>query len=160
MFVLAAVLGALAVLFAAMRGDGEVPARETIAYDGVLAQVREEYPYPVLAPVGLPDTWRAASVDRGSDEAGHRWRLGFLVENDGFVGLEQSDGEIVSFMADRLKEFDADGESVVDGTTWERRVQTTRPGDRALVLVDDGVVTIVRGTEPYDVLEEFAAALR
>lgn len=137
----------------------EAPERETVDYEGTLEQVRAEYPYPVVAPGALPEGWRATSVSHEVDDAGHRWRLGFLIGDHGFVGLEQTDGEIVSYLADRLRDFTDDGVSTVAGETWERRRQTRQPEDRALVRVDDGVATIVRGTEPYEVLEEFAAGL-
>lgn len=137
----------------------EAPERETVDYASVLEQVRGEYPYPVVAPNSLPQGWRATSVSHEIDAAGHRWRLGFLIGDHGFVGLEQTDGEIVSYLADRMSDFTDDGVSTVAGDQWERRLQTRQPEDRALVRIDDGVVTVVRGTETYEVLEEFAASL-
>jgi hypothetical protein len=82
-----------------------------------------------------------------------------LIGEQGFVRLEQSDGEIVSYLDDRLEDFGADGTSAVEGDTWERMRQNGGPRDRALVRTEDGVLTIVRGTESYEVLEQFAASL-
>ena len=73
--------------------------------------------------------------------------------------MEQSDGEIEAFRQDRLSDFEDDGIADIDGDTWQRMVETDRSPDRALVLVDDGVLTIVRGTESYDALEDFASSL-
>jgi hypothetical protein len=158
---LAVMLGAIAavvVAFTVMRPDPQPPA--AVDYSAALELVRTEYEYPVLAPDPVPDGWRATSVDHSSRPTGDRWRLGFLTADDGFVGLEQSDGEIESYLADRLAEFTDDGTSQVAGTTWERRVGAGDRPDRALVRVDDdGWVTIVMGTEAYDVLESFAASL-
>jgi Protein of unknown function (DUF4245) len=157
----AILVGVLAVIALAVTSIGRPDAyeRETVDYERALTQVRADFPYPVLAPSSLPDGWRATSVSHESDAAGHRWRLGFMIGDRGYVGLEQSDGEIVSYLSERLRDFTDDGTSVVGGVTWARMIQSTRPADRALVLVQGDVVTIVRGTEPYDVLELFAAGL-
>ena len=155
--VMLGVIAAVVVAFTVMRPDPQPPG--PVDYGAVLEHVRDEYAYPVLAPDPVPDGWRATSVDHASGPTGDRWRLGFLTADDGFVGLEQSDGEIESYVAERLAEFTDDGTSQVTGTTWERRIGPGDQPDRALVRVDDGSVTIVMGTEPYDVLESFVASL-
>lgn len=155
--ILAGVLALLALFFTATRPDPRLP--DTVDYEAALEHVRAEYPYPVLAPASLPDGWRATSVDYSSTDRGNRWRLGFLIGESGYVGLEQSDGEIMSYLASRLSDFREDGTVTIEGDEWERRIQQDRSPDRALVRIDDGVVTIVRGPEPYEVLESFAADL-
>lgn len=155
--ILAGVLAVLALAFTVTRPDARLP--ETVDYEPVLEQVREEFPYEAAAPLSVPEGWRATNVEHEADAAGHRWRLSFLIGEHGFVRLEQSDGEIVSYLADRLGDFSADGTSVVDGDTWDRMRQYSGPRDRALVRTEDGVLTIVRGTESYEVLEQFAASL-
>ncbi|MGH8775269.1 MAG: DUF4245 domain-containing protein [Jiangellaceae bacterium] len=158
---LVALLGVIAVIvlaFTAMQPDEQLPDR--VDYAGVLDGVRAEFPYPVVAPSPEPSGWRATSVEYASDSAGNRWRLGFLTDDEGFVGLRQSDGEIQSYLADELAEFTRDGSSRVAGSTWERWLESGDRPDRALVRVDDCVVTIVLGTVAYEVLEDFAAALR
>ncbi len=156
--ILAGVLALLALAFTVTRPDARLP--ETVDYQPVLEQVRAEYPYEPAAPATLPEGWRPTNVYHDADGAGHRWRLSFLIGEQGFVRLEQSDGEIESYLADRLEDFTADGTSVVDGESWDRMIQSGGPHDRALVRTEDGVVTIVRGTESYEVLERFAASLR
>ena len=156
--ILVGVLAAIALVVTSI-GRPDSYERETVDYQRALAQVRADYPYPVLAPASLPEGWRATSVGHESDGAGNRWRLGFMIGDDGYVGLEQSDGEIVSYLSERMREFTDDGTSQIDGVRWDRMIQSARPADRALVRVDDDVVTIVRGTEPYDVLERFVAGL-
>ncbi|HEX6577968.1 MAG TPA: DUF4245 domain-containing protein [Jiangellaceae bacterium] len=155
--VLFGVIAAVVVAFTVMRPGPQVP--DPVDYGAALAHVRAEYGYPVLAPDPVPDGWRATSVEHSSEPSGDRWRLGFLTGDDGFVGLEQTDGEIESYLADRLAEFSDDGTSRIAGTTWERRIGPGDRPDRALVRVSDGSVTIVLGTESYDVLESFAASL-
>jgi hypothetical protein len=155
--ILAGVLALLALAFTLTRPDARLP--ETVDYEPVLEQVRAEFPYEPAAPSPVPEGWRATNVHYEADEAGHRWRLSFLIGEQGFVRLEQSDGEIVSYLDDRLGDFGADGTSTVEGDTWDRMRQNRGPRDRALVRTEDGVLTIVRGTESYDVLEQFAASL-
>ena len=155
--ILAGVLAVLALAFTVTRPDARLP--ETVDYGPVLEQVRAEFPYEAAAPSTVPDGWRPTNVHHETDAAGHRWRLSFLIGQRGFVRLEQSDGEIVSYLTDRLEDFTADGTSVVEGDTWDRMRQHGGPRDRALVRTEDGVLTIVRGTESYEVLEQFAASL-
>ena len=155
--ILTGVLALLALAFTLTRPDARLP--ETVDYEPVLEQVRAEFPYEPAAPSPVPEGWRATNVQHEADEAGHRWRLSFLIGEQGFVRLEQSDGEIVSYLDDRLEDFGADGTSMVEGDTWERMRQNGGPRDRALVRTEDGVLTIVRGTESYEVLEQFAVSL-
>ncbi|NED95287.1 DUF4245 domain-containing protein [Phytoactinopolyspora alkaliphila] len=153
-------LGLLALVggfFAMNRPGPSLP--DEVDYESVVDVVREQYPYPVVAPVAVPDAWRATSVDHGQELGGHRWRVGFLVDGEQFVGLEQMDGEIQAYLLDRLRDFDEDGTSRIGGDTWERRLERDRSPDRALVRVESGVVTIVRGTTGYDTLEEFVTWL-
>lgn len=155
-----ALIGVVAVVviaFTVMKPDERLP--DPVDYSGVVEMVRAEYPYPPAVPSPEPDGWRATSVDHSTDAGGHRWRLGFLTDDEAFVGVEQSDGEIQAYLADRLRGFEADGTSMVSGTSWERHRQVESPHDHALLREADGVVTIVRGTESYDALEDFAASL-
>lgn len=156
-FILMGVLAVVAGIFAINRPGARVP--DPVDYESVLGIVQDEYPYDVLAPSSLPDNWRATSVYHEQDGAGHRWRVGFLVDDDQFVGLEQSDGEIVSYETDRLSGFEADGTSTVAGATWQRMVEQDESPDRALVQTDGGVITVVRGTASYEMLDEFASWL-
>ena len=158
LLVLGGVLAVVAIAFNLMTTD-EPRLPDRVDYQGILEFVRDEYPYRPLAPESEPGGWRATSVEHSQEAAGNRWRLGFLTEDRGFVGLEQSDGEIEAFRQDRLAGFAEDGTADVGGVTWDRLIETDRSPDRALVLVDDGVLTIVRGTESYDALEDFASSL-
>ncbi|NED99826.1 DUF4245 domain-containing protein [Phytoactinopolyspora halotolerans] len=149
---------ALVVGFFAMnRPEARTP--EPVDYARVVELVRREYPYDVLSPASLPENWRATSVDHAQQAGGNRWRVGFLIDDEHFVGLEQADGEIEAYQRDRLRDFSDDGESRIGGQSWSRLVEQGDNADRALVRVDDGVVTIVRGTPSYETLEEFVSWL-
>ncbi|MBB5786012.1 DUF4245 family protein [Jiangella mangrovi] len=157
--VLAGVIAAIAIVFNLLN-DPEPRLPPPVDYEQALQTIRGEYDYPVLAPEPVPDGWRATSVDVSQDSSGDRWRLGFLIDGEQFVGIEQSDGEIESYRDDRLADFVPDGESTVDGVTWERLLEDDDAPDRALVRVDGGAITIVRGTVTYEALEEFVTLLR
>ncbi|WP_158564101.1 DUF4245 domain-containing protein [Jiangella anatolica] len=157
--VLAGVIAAIAIVFNVLN-DPEPRLPDPVDYQQALTVAREEYAYPVLAPEPVPDGWRATSVDFAQEESGDRWRLGFLIdEGEAFVGLEQTDGEIESYRDERLEDFAPDGESTIDGVTWERLLEDDDAPDRALVRVD-GALTIVRGTVSYEELEAFVRLLR
>ncbi len=157
MAVLVGLLALVAGFFAINRPERSLP--DPVDYEGVLAVVREQYPYHVEAPESVPSEWRATSVHHTLDTAGHQWRIGFLIDGEQFVGLEQADGEVAAYVRDRLGDFEEDGNVDVAGERWERLAQ--RGGaDRALVRTADDVVTIVRGTGPYSMLEEFVTWLR
>jgi hypothetical protein len=151
------VIAAVVIAFTVMRPDQQGP--EAVDYGRILEQVRAEYPYPVLAPTPVPDGWTATSVEHASTPSGNRWRLGFVTGDGGFVGLEQSDGEIQSYLDHRLDDFTEDGASQIDGVSWQRWLEDDDQPDRALVRVDGAVVTIVLGTESYQALEDFASSL-
>ena len=151
---------ALGALLFNLVNDAEPYVPDAIDYADALDSARAEYDYPVLAPEPLPDDWRATSVDFDQAPGGDRWRLGFLTAEHQYVGLHQSDGEIESFRDEQLGEFAADGESTVDGDTWQRWVEQNDAPDHALSRVDDGALTIVVGTMSYDSLEDFVTLLR
>lgn len=155
--VLAGLIMAVALFFSFGRADVD-PLPPAVDYESVVDYVRESYPYDVRAPASVPDEWRATSVEHSADERGNQWRVGFAISTAGFVGLEQSDGEVQSFLAERLSGYREDGTTTIDGETWERLVEDGDNPDRALVLSGDAV-TIVLGPEPYEVLEQFAAGL-
>ncbi|WP_162606024.1 DUF4245 domain-containing protein [Jiangella aurantiaca] len=157
--VLAGVIAAFAIVFNLLN-DPEPRLPDPVDYQPALEVARAEYGYDVLAPEPVPDGWRATSVDFAQEASGDRWRLGFLIDGEQFVGLEQTDGEIESYRDDRLADFQPDGESTIDGVTWERLLEEDDQPDRALVRVDGGALTIVRGTVSYEGLEEFVTLLR
>ncbi|WP_158602871.1 DUF4245 domain-containing protein [Jiangella rhizosphaerae] len=157
--VLAGVIAAIAIVFNLLN-DPEPRLPDPVDYQPALEVARAEYGYDVLAPEPVPDGWRATSVDFAQEASGDRWRLGFLIDGEQFIGLEQTDGEIESYRDDRLANFHPDGESTIDGVTWERLVEDDDQPDRVLVRVDGGALTIVRGTVSYERLEEFVTMLR
>lgn len=136
--------------------DERTPQVETVDYSAQLASAERLADYEVLAPQGLPEGWRATSVDVEETGDAVAWHLGFLSPDDRYVGVEQTSGELDPVIADRIGR--PGGATVeVGGRSWK----VYRGGrDNALVRVDDGVTTVVNGSPEVKVLRRFAASLR
>ncbi|HEY5979599.1 MAG TPA: DUF4245 domain-containing protein [Microlunatus sp.] len=144
----------------------DYPVR-VVAWQPVLAQAREQAPYPVLAPVGLPSTWRptqATWAKQGepwlNDEPSPRnlWQLGYLDPSDVFISVNQGDGRPEAFIDDTTREGIVDGRSAVADQTWIRYVSPDER-TRSLVRTTPDVTTIVVGDTTYEALEAFAGTL-
>jgi hypothetical protein len=156
----------LLITFVATRNLDDHPVT-VVNWQPVLAQARAESPYPVLAPTNLPPEWRATRVSwvkqgdpflNGEPAVRNTWQLGFLAPDDIYIGLEQGDKEANRFVQDETREGRGDGESVVNGQTWQRLV-TDDDRTRSLVLSTPTVTTIVTGDTSYEALESYTATL-
>jgi len=154
----------ISVLFTRNLSDHPV---QVVSYQVTLTKARAEAPYPVLAPTGLPPSWRATRaewVPKGvpylNDEPSVRnlWQLGFLAPNDTFIALNQGDALPEQFVADYTREGLPDGTSQISGQPWERRVSPDER-TRSLVRTTPAVTTVVVGDTSYEALEAFAATL-
>jgi hypothetical protein len=144
----------------------DYPVQE-VDWRPVLAQAREQAPYQVLAPEGLPDTWRPTRVTwvkTGepylNDQASARnlWQLGYLDPNDIFISVNQGDARPEDFIADTTREGIVDGRSSVGDQSWIRYVSPDER-TRSLVQTTPEVTTIVVGDTTYEALEAFAGTL-
>ena len=126
----------------------------------VVAGARAAEPWPVLAPVGLPSTWRCTSarVDVALDgqDIVH---LGYLTPDDMYVGLEQSATKAITFLTDATVSGRQTGSRVVAGTTWTT-YQNDDGSHRSLVRTADGATYVVVGTASWEVLDTFTGSLR
>ncbi|MFD6417096.1 DUF4245 domain-containing protein [Streptomyces sp. NPDC060194] len=113
--------------------------------------------YPVVAPKGLGDDWKATSV-RYDGAEGEAWHLGYLDPKRQYVAVEQSTEDFAKFVdrvthgARATKETERIG-----GASWTRY-----DGEKydALVLRDGGATTVVLGTAEAGRLTEMATALK
>jgi Protein of unknown function (DUF4245) len=141
------------------------PVQE-VDYRAVLAQAREEAPFPVLAPTNLPSTWRATRVQwipQGEPyleqpSVRNRWQLGFLSPESIFVSVQQGDVAPEDFVDDVSRDGVPDGRSQVGGQPWERRI-SPEGRTRSLVRTTPQVTTVVVGDTTYEGLEAFASTL-
>ncbi|SDR96159.1 Protein of unknown function [Friedmanniella luteola] len=148
------------------RTPAEPPVR-TLDWTPVLAQARDQAPFPVLAPRAVPPSWRATQVTwvpegrsylNGDPSPRNLWQLGFLDASNTYVELAQGDLEPRALVEDKTREGLPDGTSDVAGTTWERRISEDER-TRSLVLGGADVTTVVVGDLPYGELESFASTL-
>ncbi len=140
---------------------------QTVDWQPVLAQARDQAPYPVLAPKGLPTSWRATQVTwvatgqpHLNDQASVRnlWQLGYLDPNDIFISLNQGDAQPENFISDTTRDGVVDGRSAVGDQSWVRYLSADER-TRSLVWSTPEVTTIVVGDTTYEALEAFAGTL-
>ncbi|MEX3103406.1 DUF4245 domain-containing protein [Streptomyces sp. V2] len=152
------VAAALVIYLFIPHDDGE-PDLKRVDYTVELATARRAASYPVTAPVGLPDTWKATSVRfNGADS--DAWHLGFRAPDGQYVQVEQS----ASAKRDQFVDDASQGSTATDVTDEIGGAKWTRwTGGRydALVLNGaDGSTTVVAGTASFDRLAEMARALK
>lgn len=152
----------LIISFFFTRTLGDHPVR-TVDVGPILAQARDEAPYPVLAPVNLPEGWQPTRV--AWEPAGHEgapprehWQVGYLSPDQVYFAVNQSPDREILIQA-QTRDGLPDGSSTLAGTAWERRVS---PDGRTRALVRDAgpVTTVVVADADYAALEAFAGTLR
>ena len=140
---------------------------QQVDWQPVLAQARDQAPYPVLAPEGLPSSWRPTQVTwvaKGqpylNDGASLRnlWRIGYLDPDDIFISVNQGDARPEDFISDTTRDGVVDGRSSVGDTSWIRYVSPDER-TRSLVRTTPEVTTVVVGDTTYEALEAFAGTL-
>ncbi|MEO3762913.1 DUF4245 domain-containing protein [Streptomyces sp. B8F3] len=150
---------ALVVYWAVLPREGDGNEMAAVSYSQELGQARRAAPFPVVAPVGLPDDWRANSVTyRGTGDHGTTWHLGFVTPDDEYVAVEQGSENADRFIRKVTQHARPTGESrQVAGTEWD---QYRGKDYDALVHKGDDVTTVVTGTGSLTQMERMAAALQ
>ncbi|WP_185921650.1 DUF4245 domain-containing protein [Streptomyces sp. WAC06614] len=136
--------------------DEEADPTRVVDYRVETLTARRAAPYPVAAPTGLPQEWRATSVTFERKNA-NAWHLGFLDPQNQYVAVEQSSDVSPKYLEKVTQKAAATGRTEqVGDLTWERW-----DGEKydALVRKDDGHVTVVTGTASFEQLARMAAAL-
>ncbi|WP_268985011.1 DUF4245 domain-containing protein [Streptomyces sp. CC228A] len=153
---MAVICAAAAVIYLFVPHDENADPLKAVDYSVEIVTAQRAAPYPVAAPEGLPEGWRATSVSFRREE-GHAWHLGYLTPEREYVAVEQSTADPKRYIGDVSHGAEATGETQqVGGRAWERW-----EGDKydALVLRDKGATTVVLGTAPFEQLGMMAAAL-
>ncbi len=150
----------ISFLFTRTLGDHPVEAIEVAP---TLAQARDEAPYPVLAPVNLPEAWvptRVAWEPEGYEGAPPRqhWQVGYLSPEQIYFAVNQSPDPDLLIPA-QTRDGVPDGSSTVAGVAWERRVSADGR-TRSLVRATRPVTTVIVADADYAALEAFAGTLR
>ncbi|RKT06669.1 uncharacterized protein DUF4245 [Streptomyces sp. 3211.6] len=136
--------------------DDKADPTRTVDYRVETLTARRAAPYPVAAPVGLPEQWRATSVTFERKNA-NAWHLGFLDPQQQYVAVEQSTDASQKNVAKLTQKAAPTGQTQqVGDRAWERW-----DGEKydALVRQDQGYVTVVTGTGSFEQLGAMAAAL-
>lgn len=155
---LGVILLAAWVIYLFIPHDEEKDPVKTVSYRVEVSTARRAAPYPVAAPEGLSERWRATSVryeGRGRD--GATWHLGFMTPANEYAAVEQSDGRPAAFIRDVTMDAEPTRKTRrIDGAEWTRY----RGGEYdALVRKEPGVTTVVTGTASFEQLVELTAAL-
>ncbi|NJQ00476.1 DUF4245 domain-containing protein [Streptomyces zingiberis] len=155
---------AVIVLFAAgiyvfIPHDDSTDPLQRVDYSVELQSAQRAAPYPLAAPEGLPDSWKATSVTYTADSShGAAWHLGFLDPDREYVAVEQSDAPASKFVTAVSR--GAERTETVRSIRGEEWVRWEGEKYNALVREEDGHTTVVMGTASGERLETMAAALR
>lgn len=136
--------------------DEKADPTRVIDYRVETLTARRAAPYPLAAPVGLPQEWRATSVGFERKNA-NAWHLGFLDPQQQYVSVEQSTDTTAGYIGKVTQKAKATGQTQqVGDRAWERW-----DGEQydALVRQEQGYVTVVTGTGSFEQLGTMAAAL-
>ncbi|MDF3141699.1 MULTISPECIES: DUF4245 domain-containing protein [unclassified Streptomyces] len=148
---------AAGVIYLFVPHEDGAPDLPRVDYRVELLTARRAASYPVVAPQGLPDTWKATSVRFKGDDF-DAWHVGFQTPGGEYVQVEQSAEKPATF----LEEATQGGQATkvteeIGGRTWTRYT-----GGRydALVHQEKGATTVVAGTGSFDQLTQMAKALK
>ncbi|MEG3629592.1 DUF4245 domain-containing protein [Streptomyces poriticola] len=140
--------------------DDSKPDLKAVDYRVELLTAQRAAPYPVAAPEGLAEDWKATSVRYRGDDF-DTWHLGLHGPDGTYVQIQQSTRKPAEFIDDATQGASAtERAQEIDGRTWTRY-----DGGRydALVLKDtegvQGATTVVAGTGSFEQLTTVAAAL-
>ena len=156
---LAVVLGLVAVLVIFNVVQQPDNSDQALDYPAVLGSNEAQAPYAILGPQPLPDGWRVPSARARPDGAAVTWHLGMVTAREAYVGVEQSDGLAEDFVAQFADGAERVGWVTVEGQEWQR-LAGGDPEPRALLRVENGVVTMVVGTAPWADLRTVAGSLQ
>jgi hypothetical protein len=123
-----------------------------------IEQAQAAKAFPVAAPNGLGDGWHVsnATFRRGAD--GATLRIGYVDPDGGPVQLVESNVPLEKLVRSELGDKVVPTGPVQAGTrTWQR--YDARPGENALVLLEQGRTIIVVGATDAKNVQALAAAL-
>ncbi|MEU8764939.1 DUF4245 domain-containing protein [Streptomyces sp. NPDC048659] len=154
---LAVIMVAAGVMYLFIPHDEKANPVKTKDYRVELLTAQRAAPYPVLAPEGLGEDWRATVVSY-KRENHNAWQLGFLDPDTQYVAIHQSTEEPRKYVPDVTQRAKDTGRTeTVAGKVWQR---WEGPKYDALVRTEDGATTVVTGTASFDRLAQMAGALQ
>ena len=146
------------VIYLFIPHDDHTPDIKRVDYRVELLTARRAASYPVAAPEGLPETWKATSV-RFDGADFDSWHLGFHAPDGEYVTVEQSTQKRSEFIDEASQGSTATkATEEIGGRTWTR--YTGGRYDALVLEGTDGSTTVVAGTAPFERLAEMAKALK
>lgn len=133
----------------------------------VIAAATKADAFPVAVPQSLPTGWQCTRARwtpigeagiGGAPVPGNTFALGYLTPGQVYLAVDQRDAAPDAFVDAVTRDGVRDGESTVQGATWQRYVSADGR-TRSLVLRGTPAVTIVSGDLGYDALAAFAGTL-
>ena len=152
------VSGAVVLLAAPWNRSTPDPVR-VVDPTTVVQGARAAEPWPVLAPQGLPSTWRCtnARISTASDgqDVVH---LGYLTPSTTSAAIDQSATKQLTFVREITLDAQPAGTAQIDGVTWQK-LETSDGKRRAYLREADGATYVVSGGASWADLTTFADSL-
>ena len=124
-----------------------------------VALAAREAQFPIVAPTGLAEDWRATSVRWEATEESQSERalhIGYVTPSDEYAQFSVAPVVAEGFLDEQTADGEPTGTQAVGETTWERRESD---GRRSLVLVSGSVATVVSGSAEWAELISLAQSL-
>ncbi|MFD0370309.1 DUF4245 domain-containing protein [Streptomyces sp. NPDC059071] len=154
---LAVIMVAAGVMYLFIPHDEKADPVQVKDYRVELLTAQRAAPYPVLAPEGLGDDWRATVVSYRREDH-DAWKLGFLDPDTQYVSVQQSTEDPKKYVPKvTLEAKDTGRTETVGGRVWQRWEGSKYD---ALVRSEGGATTVVTGTASFDRLAQMAGALQ
>lgn len=125
-----------------------------------IAQATAQADFPLVTPTGLAADWRPTSArwepspESGSDPVLH---IGYVTPTDQYGQVSLSRSATERYLTEQTSGGSPIDTREVAGAVWQRWEADDR---RSLVLIEDGVTTIVSGTGEWSEIEGLAATLQ
>jgi hypothetical protein len=144
-------------------GRGHPDPVHVVDYAPELRAARSVAPYHVVAPVGLPPTWRATSARHTTSGTGTQrqvtFHLGFVTPRGGYASVDETNGPAQPLVHDQLGQHPRPLSTVTLGAaTWQEL--RAAHDELALVRTSAGVTVVVHGAAGMGELAALATALR
>ncbi|WP_174518284.1 DUF4245 domain-containing protein [Streptomyces vietnamensis] len=154
---LGVIMIAAGVMYLFIPHDEDAAPIQAKDYRVELLTAQRVAPYPVLAPEGLGEGWKATVVSYKREKA-DAWQLGFLSPDTQYVAVNQSTAEPGKFVPEVTHKAKNTGKTeTVAGRVWQR---WEGPKYDALVRTENGATTVVAGTASFERLAEMAGSLQ
>jgi len=152
------VSGAVVLLVAPWNRSTPDPVR-VVDPTSVVQGARAAESWPVLAPQGLPSTWRCTNARISTAADGQDVvHLGYLTPSTTSAAIDQSATKQLTFVREITLDGQPSGTAQIDGATWQK-LETSDGKRRAYVREADGATYVVSGGASWADLTTFADSL-